>query len=93
MTTRDEKSGALSSMTIHDQQQSALAWLVYNSTRSGVSNPDLLSSINSPILGTPITASALTHGRQVAEDRNEPDMLQTKIVSDSCDLGLADLYS
>jgi hypothetical protein len=36
------------------------------------SHPSLCGS---PILGTPAYAFALTHRGQVAEDRNEPDML------------------
>ena len=40
-----------------------------------ISQPSLYGS---PTLGTPTTASASTHGRRVAEDRNEPDMLPTQ---------------
>jgi hypothetical protein len=68
------KSGALSSMTV-----SATGQLI--PTRSGVSDPDRADFslvYVSPILGTSTTDSASTHGRQVAEDRNEPTCCQRR---------------
>ena len=41
------------------------------------------STYDPPMLGT--TASALTHEGQAAKDRNELDMLQAKIISESRD--------
>jgi hypothetical protein len=61
-------------------------------TRTGVSDTD-----RAVLYGSLILASALTHERQVAEDRNESDMMlpaanEDRPVSDSRDLGLA-VYS
>lgn len=86
---QDGRFGVLSSMTIQPIQQVSLVGIIQPAQASGVSDPDRANFSGCPILGPP--TFVLTHGRQVAEDRNEPACCQlpTKIVSDSRDPGLA----